>query len=56
MECSDKNEIRVVQAGGEAQSPVSNKRGSFSLVAIAIVVLIVGVLGYILLQQKPKAD
>lgn len=56
MECSDKNEIRVVQAGNEAQRHVDNKRGSFSLVAIAVVVLIVGVLGYILLQQKPKAD
>ena len=56
MECSDKNEIRVVEAINETQGPADNKQGSFSFVAIAVVVLIVGVLGYILLQQKQKAD
>ena len=56
MECSDKNEIRVVQAYSEAQRSGDNKRGSFSFVAIAVGVLIIGVLGYILLQQKLKAD
>ena len=52
MECSDKNEIRVVQAGNEAQRHVDNKRGSFSFVVAAVGVLILALLIYALMTRK----